>query len=90
MANPVQVFCPRNTWKRVAQNVTVGQIKKLNKKPANYLETYRDTGQTAPTDQTEGVPIFLQNNYEGISASSAIDIYIMAVGKDGKVRVDLP
>jgi hypothetical protein len=90
MANPISIFCPENTWKKVATNVTIGQVKRLSNLPSKYLEMYKMTGQNAPSGKSKGVPIFLQNNYEGISSSSAIDVYIMAIGGNGKVRVDLP
>lgn len=90
MANPVTIICPEDEWKKVASSVTIGQVKKLSKKPSLYLETYRTAGATAPTSITEGAIIFRENDYESISASAAIDVYIMARGNDGKVRVDLP
>ncbi len=90
MANPTAIACPQDTWKKVATNITIGQIKKISSKPAKYLETYRQTGQNAPTSRLAGIPIFLQNNYESVSSSSAIDVYVMAVGNNGKIRVDLP
>jgi len=90
MAEPVRVSCPEGEWKKVATNVITGQVKKINGKPYKYLETYRMTGSSAPALQTEGVTIFLNTNSEEISASAAIDVYIMAVGEDGEVRVDIP
>lgn len=89
MANPVTVDCPQDTWTIVAQNVTAGQIKMLTKGPV-YLETYRMTGEDAPTESSEGVAIFLDTYAEVISASAAIDVYVMARGSAGKVRADLP
>lgn len=90
MSNPVFVTCKKNTWKLVAQNVTAGFIHCDSVRPDSYLQTYRDTGDAAPTDQTEGTPIFLKSWSEEISASAGIDVYIMAVGQRGRVRVDLP
>ena len=89
MANPVIVDCPEGEWTSVATNVTTGQIKKIGKKPNLYLETYRMTGNAAPTSQTEGAPAFQISDSEQISATAGIDVYIMAVGADGRVRVDL-
>jgi hypothetical protein len=89
MANPVIVSCPSGEWTKVATNVTAGQIKKLKTDPNKYLETYRTSGDPVPTETLEGVPIFLENFSETISASAGIDIYIMAVGANGSVRVDL-
>jgi hypothetical protein len=90
MANPVTVTCSAGVWTRVALNVTAGGVKRINKAPNLYLETYRMTGGAAPTDQAEGVEIFTQGPAEIIAAAHAIDVYVMAVGRDGAVRVDLP
>ena len=89
MANPVSVPCTAGEWTPVAINVTTGQIKKLDSRPNLYLETYRMTGGDVPASRSEGVPIFLGTNAETISAAAAIDVYIMAIGADGRVRVDL-
>jgi hypothetical protein len=88
MANPVFVDCPADTWQLVASNVTAGQVKKADNTPGQYLETYRTTGGAAPTEISEGIPCFVSRYSEPISASAGIDVYIMARGKDGRVRVD--
>lgn len=89
MADPTRVTCTANTWKKVASNVTSGQVGKLNKRPNLYLQTYRMSGNAAPTSGTEGIPVFVNSDSEEISAAAGIDIYIMAVGNDGEVRVDV-
>ena len=89
MSNPQLLDCPQDVWTPVAINVTTGQVKKIGKKPNLYLETYRMTGGDTPTKRAEGVPIFINSYAEIISAAAAIDVYIMAVGNDGKVRIDL-
>lgn len=86
MANPVITACPAGQWTKVATNVTAGQVHKIITTPF-YLQTYRDTGQTAPTAQSEGV-MFSGNSLD-ISASAGIDVYIWAGGAAGSVRVDL-
>jgi hypothetical protein len=88
MANPERVNCIADIWTKVATNVTSGQVNKLDKKPGLYLQTYRMTGGAAPTNQNEGVPIFINSVSEEIAAASGIDVYIMAVGNSGVVRVD--
>ena len=90
MANPVSIECLANIWTLVASNVTAGQVKRLDKRPGAYLETYRMTGGAAPTEQREGVPCFAGTDSAVIEAANAIDVYIMAVGSDGWVRVDVP
>ena len=90
MANPVIIECPAGVWTLVALNTTAGRIKMASTAPNVYLETYRMTGGTAPTDQSEGVPAFPDDGVTAeISAAAPIDVYIMAVGKDGKIRADL-
>ena len=69
MANPATVNLTANTWGLVAEDVTTGQIKRMDNSPNVYLETYRMTGETAPTSQTEGVPAFIESNSEPISAT---------------------
>ncbi len=90
MSNPVFVDCPVNVWTKVATNVVVGQIWRVTT-VAKYLSTYRTTGDTAPTLQSEGTPIFVKGepDHEIIEANTGIDIYIFAVRKAGRVRVDV-
>jgi hypothetical protein len=90
MADPVIIECPAGVWTLVASNVTAGRIKMASTAPNQYLETYRMTGNPAPTDQSEGVPAFPDDGATAeILSAAPIDVYIMAVGKDGKVRADL-
>jgi hypothetical protein len=90
MSNPNFVNCPANTWTKVATNVITGQVWR-DKTTVKYLHTYRETGDAAPTDRAEGMPIFVQeeSDHESISAVSGIDVYIYAIGEDGRVRVDV-
>ena len=91
MANPVIVTCEVDAWKKVATNVTAGQIHKMISKPNVYLHTYRMTGGDEPDDKSEGVPIFTNGLIsEEIAASSAIDVYIYCQNNEGQVRVDIP
>jgi len=90
MANPALITCTKNTWTKVATNVTTGQIHKKSEAPQEYLSTYRMTGGAAPTNKEEGVTIFVGGNItEAISAIAGIDVYIYPVTTDGKVRVDI-
>ena len=86
MADPVLVPCPEGQWTKVATNKTTGTIHVISTAPNKYLQTYRDTGEAAPTTIEEAVPFdsFLQ-----ISASAGIDVYVCASGKAGKIRADL-
>jgi hypothetical protein len=88
MADPVFVDCTADTWVLVASNVITGQIWKMLNTPSLYRQTYRMTGGAAPTDSAEGVPVLIGGR-DTISATAAIDVYIMAVDADGRVRVDI-
>ena len=90
MANPTVKTILANTWVKVATNVNVGNIKKMSRKPKKYLSTYRVTGGSAPTELSNGDPIFVGfgNNQEVIEGS-AIDVYVYAIGRNGKVRVSI-
>jgi len=90
MANPAMKTLAVNAWEKVATNVTAGSIKRFSTNPNKYLETYRMTGGTPPTDSSEGVEMFLNGNSEQIAAAAGIDVYIMAVGTNGRIRVDVP
>lgn len=89
MANPILVDCSQGEWTKVATNVTTGQVHRINKKPSMYLQTYRMTGNDSPTARTEGIPLFINSESEEISAAAGIDVYVMAIGNDGQVRVDV-
>ena len=89
MANPVIVAVPAGVFTKVATNVTTGQIHRLLTSPALYLQTYRLTGEAAPTLKSEGALAFELSHVENISASVAIDIYLWAIDNAGSVRVDL-
>jgi len=90
MANlPVMVSCPADTWTKVATNVTAGYILKKLTTPNVYLQTWRATGVAAPTDKSEGIPIFIEDGDNKIESSFAIDVYIYPVGAAGKVRRDV-
>lgn len=89
MPAPVFVNCPADVWTKVTTAVTTGQLWKAQS-TATYLQTYRLTGETAPTDSSEGVKLFSDNqNSEEISSSDPIDVYVFAIGSAGRVRVDL-
>lgn len=90
MANPLLVDCPANVWTKVATDVMTGQLHIKDLDPNIYLQTYRTTGSSAPPsgDKSEGVQIEGQSIQ--IEAIAGIDVYIMPVGVDGKIRVDVP
>ena len=86
MADPDVQSLPKDTWTKVATNVTTGFIHIINIKPGVYMQTYRDTGGSAPTLKTEGVPM---KRTEPISNTTGIDVYVYPIAKAGLIRVDL-
>ncbi len=89
MADPLLVDCPKDVFTKVATDVTSGLVHKISTDPNKYLQTYRMTGGTAPTEKDEAVPMFIGTDTEQISSSAGIDVYVWPIGKDGLVRVDL-
>jgi len=89
MANPIFVTCTKGVWTKVATNVTTGLIHKVDLTPYEYLQTYRDTGDPAPTLKSDGVPAFEGKRTELISATAGIDIYLYPIIDNGRVRVDI-
>lgn len=89
MANPVMVDCTADTWVKVATAVKAGWIHRKTNKTAIYLQTYRLTGEAAPTDQSESIQLFMKEESEPINADVAIDVYVYCVGETGRVRVDV-
>ncbi len=90
MSNPVFVDCLANQWTKITTAVVTGQIWRIGRKP-QYLHTYRETGDSAPTERSDGVLAFPLEDIdsEDISSSSPIDIYLYAIEFDGRVRVDV-
>jgi len=86
MANPKVVKLKKDTWVKVAENVTSGFIKQLNRIPRIYLETYRLTGDTTAIKDSEGVP---WSTVLEIESSAPIDVYVKSEKISGKVRVDV-
>lgn len=87
MANPVIIDCPADTWTKVATAVTSGLVHIFVGEKLKWLQTYRLTGEAAPTDKSDAIA--LVEPTDTISASSAIDVYVYPNGGAGKVRVDL-
>jgi len=94
MDNPAIIVVPEKIWTKVAEDVVTGVIHRLVS-TVNYYQTYRLTGQAAPTELSERVRIFEQSNEAAISATEAIDVYLYCENNDadsddnGKVRIDL-
>lgn len=89
MPNPVFVSCPKNVWTKVATNVNVGFIHRVDITPYKYLQTYRLTSESAPILRSDGVVAFEHDSIEKISSTAEIDVYIYPINDDGRVRADL-
>ena len=87
MASPAIVTLPSDTWIKVATAVTTGQVHKLTQRPTQVLHTYRATGEAAPSDLSEGIP--MSKKSIPIRSLDPIDIYLYAQGEEMKVRVDV-
>ncbi len=88
MADPVLKTCTADTWIEVATNVTSAIIHKISTSPNIYKQTYVDTGNPAPADDSKAVAAFNGCDSFIHSTSAAADIYIKAVSANGLVRVD--
>jgi len=83
------VLLTENTWTKIASAVVTGTIYNKNS-GADYFQTYRIPNDPAPTDLAEGVGMFLEpQGFEEIKSDSPIDVYVYALGDQGKLRVDL-
>jgi hypothetical protein len=87
-ADPSLIVITKGAWQKVATNVTTGQIHIKNNSPDSYFQTYRVTGQPAPTALDEGV-YMPWGAIQTISSAAGIDVYIYCKGNDGRIRIDL-
>lgn len=90
MANPVFVSCPAGVWTKILTAFTgTGWVHEVSSSPSAYLQTYRTTGDVAPTLVSEGVGLFVEGVSEEVKSDTSIDIYVMAITDNGSVRVDV-
>jgi hypothetical protein len=87
MTNRAFYDIPANTWVKVASAVISGSLRKKIF-GTQYLYTYIDTGDTAPTDGDESAGILFDDKVEKFAYASASDVYVYADGKDGRVCWD--
>lgn len=85
MATPVLITVPKDTWTKVLTNVKLGNVWIIDN-AAEYYQTYRDSGDAAPTSDAEAV--WLPRPGAGVESSIDIDVYILTRKTDGVVRVD--
>lgn len=90
MANPIKVDTPKNTWTKVATNVTSGIITIKQWQPSRYYQTYRVTGDPAPTgDQNEDTSTVTTGQEISIAATEAVDVYLYCYQQDGEVVLSI-
>lgn len=89
MPRPLFIDLPKDQWIKVADAVTGGLISIVNINPDLVVYTYRDAGDVIdiPDGQEEGIP--LSRKSITIKNDTPIDVYLYAVAKNGKVRVDI-
>ena len=88
MANPVSIALAADVWTVVATNVTAGYVWAQD--AGTYVQTFKLTGQAAPTDDDEAAAGPVHNGpAQEIKSAVAIDVYIKRRRTAGRVRVDL-
>lgn len=87
--NPAVVECPESVWVKVAEGVTSGTIHRLVTLPEHYLHTYRNANDPAPIDNSDAALLFSGVSvFAAISNDTSIDVYVKAIGANGRIRVD--
>jgi hypothetical protein len=98
MENPQIIACPKETWTKVATEVTTGIITKdkwvntADKKRSlelSYWATYRVTGDPAPSANNSNEGDVIGEVGADISATEPIDVYIYCTGEDGSIKISL-
>ncbi|MCK5603200.1 hypothetical protein KAR91_15060 [Candidatus Pacearchaeota archaeon] len=89
--DPVFLDLTKDVFTLVAEGVTNGSVSKKSNIQTTMLYYYKETGGAAPANDAElGVRMFQDGtDTEQISHSSSIDVYVMPVNEDVRVRVDL-
>jgi hypothetical protein len=88
MGEPVIKSCLAGAWTLAIENETSALIHIKDTSPEKYLHTFRTAGDPAPTpgDVSDALPI--RGGSAKLSTTTSVDVYIMAVGKNGAVRID--
>lgn len=87
MANPVLItITPKDAWQKVATAILSGRFIIKDSTPNQYLYTYKDTGDPAPTTTPIGNLVDRELVFKSGVAS---DIYIQAIGGIGIIEAQL-
>lgn len=91
MATPTFKDLPKDTWTKIATNVTQGQVHLVGTKPNVIRETYiQPTGGAAPANNAAlGVPVFEESTTEAMNFTAGADVYLRPEGEASRVRVDV-
>jgi hypothetical protein len=88
--NPQKIEIPANVWTPVATNVTSGLITIKQWQASRYYQTYRVTGDPAPTgDQNEDTSTVTTGQEISIAATESVDVYMYCLDFDGEVVLSL-
>lgn len=86
--NPITFTLSKGVWTKIIASERTGQIHRLPTADGDrYLITHRLPGQAAPTDTSDA--IYLEDQSTEFEFDGSVDIYMMAVDSNGKVRVDI-
>ncbi len=87
MADPVIISVPADQWYKVATAVKFGFVRIIEPTDNEWYQTYRLTGNPAPTTEKPEVKIEYQS--DGISFIADSDVYVYHKSTAGKLRLDL-
>ena len=90
MANPQSKTIPKNTWTKVASNVTEGTLTIVSGSHSDFIYTTRAAGGRAPTLSTDATARpFPSTRSLGFSEDTSTDIYMFYDGPvTGRVVVE--
>jgi hypothetical protein len=80
------VDCPEDEWTKVATNIKTGALA-IATPGRKVLQTYRNTGEAAPSDRSDAAPI--ESMYCKITHSDSIDVYLYPIDGDISVQVSV-
>lgn len=85
MSNPVIKTIKKDEWRKIASNVVYCSIHLIDENQ-NAVFTYRTAGDLTAIDNDEGIRI--TNKSVKLKSDLNIDVYVMALNDNGKIRVD--
>lgn len=86
MPGPSMVICPEGIWTKVITSKISAIIHIKNTQPDSYIHTIRTTGDPAPTNEDDAIPIYGKS--AKLATGDLVDVWLKAKGADGEVRID--